>query len=172
MSLWGLFDFNLCGCTTDKNENWKNPPACCWDVGIPGILYSSFVYSALLFWSSVACQAWWQFLSSEFVSLFPAPIWTVLLAACPWISAGWGCSSHVMSRESGLPPSCSWTTGYQGWYILLFLLKGRSSHGRIPHIPGGALEVMDTVFWPVLSLSPSSMLTNSSPPASPEHPIV
>lgn len=82
MSLWELFDFKPCGCTIDKNENWKNPPACCWGWGS---LESYTVYSFtqhLSSGSSVTCQAWWQFLSSELVGLFTAPVWTVLLVAC------------------------------------------------------------------------------------------
>ena len=83
MSLWELFDFKLCGCTIDKNENWKNPPACCWEWGsLESYTVHSFTQH-LSSGSSVTCQAWWQFLSSELVSLFTAPVWTVLLAACP-----------------------------------------------------------------------------------------
>ena len=40
------------------------------------------------------------------------------------------------------------------------------------HSWGGPLEVRDTMFSLVLSLPPSSMPTSSSPPASPEHPVV
>ena len=83
MSLWELFDFKLCGYTIDKNENWKSPPACCWEWGsLESYTIHSFT-QRFSSWCSVTCQAWWQFLSSEFISLLTAPIWTVLLAACP-----------------------------------------------------------------------------------------
>lgn len=91
-------------------------------------------------WSSVTCQAWWQFLSSEFVSLFTAAIWTALLAACPSALPLDLCrvrlqhSCHV--QRVRLAFFLLLNNRLSGWCILLFLLKGRSSQGRIPHIPG------------------------------------
>lgn len=124
--------------------------------------------------SSVTCQAWWQFLSSELVGLFTAPVWTVLLAAC---------SSPLSLDLCRVRLQLSWSIQRVRLASFLLLNDRLSGVMYFAFSSEGEKQVPATHSWgalrgdghdvlPVRSLPPSSMLTNSSPPASLEHPVV